>query len=395
MINWSGGGGAAGRLGWAAVRVLHLSDCYLPRSGGIEVQVHDLARRQRAAGGDVEVLTATPRGRHDRTSGEVLDGVPVHRASADLPWELPVHPRATREIARVLDRGRYDVLHVHHGVVSPFAVPAVRLAVRRGMPVVVTEHCLWGPLEAGFRLLGRATGWTRWPVAWTAVSAAAAAPLQRILGPGTPVDLVPNGLDAAAWRVDPEPRDDADVRVVSVMRLAPRKRPLPLVRAVHAARLRLPADVRLRLTIVGEGPERGRVERYLAAHGLHGAVDLPGYLPRERIREMYRRADVFASPAALESFGIAALEARCAGVPVVARAASGVAEFVGEDRDGLLVRSDAELADALARLAVDARLRHRLAQHSRAHPPAVSWGEVLERCAAQYQRAVAIAITSR
>jgi hypothetical protein len=57
------------------VRILHISDCYLPRLGGIEVQVADLVHAQSEAGHEVEVATATP--------GERVPG--VHRIVARLP----------------------------------------------------------------------------------------------------------------------------------------------------------------------------------------------------------------------------------------------------------------------------------------------------------------------
>ncbi len=372
------------------MRVAHVSDCYLPRLGGIEVQVHDLARHQRAAGLGAEVVTATPRARHDRTEHEVVEGVPVHRLTADLPWELPVNPRAGRLVDEVLARGMYDVVHVHHGVVSPFAVPAVRVAVRRGQPTVVTEHCLWGPARWGFAGLDRLTGWSRWPVAWTAVSEAAARDVRAAARPGTVVDTIPNGLDPSLWAVDPLPRDPADVRLVAVMRLAPRKRPRALLQALRAARERLEPSVRLQASIVGDGPERGALQAYLRRHGMAGWVHLAGRRGRAEIRELYRRADVFVSSANLESFGIAALEARCAGVPVVAKAGTGIGEFVRDGRHGLIAADDAGLADAVWRLAADEPERTRMARLSRAEPPAVGWPDVLTRCDTAYGRAASL-----
>ena len=48
------------------MKIVHLSDCYLPRLGGIEMQVRDLARRQTAAGHEVHVITTTPSGPRSR-----------------------------------------------------------------------------------------------------------------------------------------------------------------------------------------------------------------------------------------------------------------------------------------------------------------------------------------
>lgn len=373
------------------MRIGHLTDCYLPRLGGIEVQVHDVATRQRAAGHDVEVLTATP-GRHGERGGvvDVVDGVPVHRLATRMPFELPVNPRAPRQMRELLGSGRYDVAHVHAGVVSPFAVDAGRVALSVGLPTVVTWHCLLGSLEPVFRLLDRRTGWAGQPMALSAVSDVAAAPIRRIAGPGVEVAVLPNGIDVGAWRVDPLPRPAGEVHVVATMRLAPRKRPIPLLRMLRELRWLLPASRGLRATIVGDGPAYGSMRRYLDRHDMSSWVTLAGRLPRELIRQLYRSADLYVAPAELESFGIAALEARCAGLPVVAKAVSGIREFVHDGQEGLLAGTDSEMVDALVRLAGDDELRSRIAAHNLAVEPDMSWPSVLKRAEEQYARAIAL-----
>jgi glycosyltransferase involved in cell wall biosynthesis len=259
------------------------------------------------------------------------------------------------------------------------------VALQLRLPVVVTLHCMWGPAaRAGYRAADRVVGWSGQPVVWSAVSSAAARPLRDVLGAGSAVVVVPNGIEPADWRVDPVPRDPADVRLVAVMRLAARKRPLPLLRALARARRRLDPAVTLSLTVAGDGPARGRMQRYVHRHGLGEVVRLPGRLAPERVRDLYRRADAFVAPADLESFGIAALEARCAGVPVVAKSGTGIAEFVAHGRHGLLADDDPALADALVELALRPDLRARLAGHSRSEPPPVAWSDVLARCEAAY-----------
>lgn len=372
------------------MRIAHVSDCYLPRLGGIEMQVSDLATRQREAGHDAVVITATPRARHDRTTFEHVDTVPVHRVTVDLPFELPVHPRAGREVGRLLREGGYDVVHVHTGLVSPFAYAVAPVVVKAGLPMVVTVHSLWGPLAPAFRLLNTQTRWTRWPAVLSAVSDVAAAPIRRAAGPDVEVDVLPNGIDASVWQVDRLPRDPDEVWIAAVMRLAPRKRPLPLLHALREMREQLPTRIRVRATIVGEGPQRPKMQRYLDRHGLSGWVELPGRLERDAIRELYRRADIFVAPANLESFGIAALEARSAGIPVVAKANSGIREFVAHGVEGMLAVSDADMAAALAQLARSPELRGRIAAHNRTVPPSVTWNDVIGRCEGAYKRAIAI-----
>ena len=376
------------------MKIVHLSDCYLPRLGGIEMQVRDLARRQLAAGHEVHVITTTPAAPRGRVpiDPDGLDGVTVHRLSTDLPYELPVNLRAPAGVRQVLDQARaagqpFEAAHIHAGVVSPFAFSVALVATDAMVPTTITLHCLWGYLTPAFRLLDGRSHWSRWPVVFSAVSEVAALPVRRIVGPAIDVEVLPNGIEVKDWQVDRLPRDPDDVLVVGVMRLAARKRPMQMLRALREARDLVPASIRLRAQIIGEGPERRALERYLRRAGMSGWVELTGRLTRDEIREVYRRADVFVAPANLESFGIAALEARSAGLPVVAKANSGIREFVSSETEGLLAATDAELAGALVRLCRDAGLRNRIAEHNRTVPPSVTWDDVLVRTDAIYAQA--------
>ncbi|MEV8632329.1 glycosyltransferase family 4 protein [Streptosporangium sp. NPDC051023] len=387
------------------MRILHVSDCYLPRLGGIEVQVADLVRMQREAGHEVEVATATP--------GEPLRG--VHRIVAKLPFDLPVHPFGVGHLLRLVKARRPDVVHVHTGAVSPFAWMGVRAAVRAGLPVVVTVHSMWDPVTRGvYRGLRLLFEWHRWGLVGTAVSEAAAVPIRAVAGRGVPVHVVSNGLDVSGWRsparatgaasdpasrsvsgpaadldsdpaLDPvRPEPGEPVHVVAVGRLAPRKQPVRLLRLLKEARAQVPRETRIRATIVGDGPARSQMERYLRANGMTGWVSLPGRYSRDRIRELLASADVFVAPAPRESFGLAALEARSAGVPVVARVQSGVADFVRPGKEGLLGESFEGLVASVARLVRDRELRESIAAHNReTEPVRSSWPVVLagfEQC---------------
>ncbi|HEX7536144.1 MAG TPA: glycosyltransferase [Dermatophilaceae bacterium] len=383
------------------MKIALLSDCYLPRLGGIEVQVHDLAARLAGRGHEVVVFTATP-GSHGERGGFVdqVDGVEVHRLALRLPFELPVNPLAPRLLRQRLAGGGFDVAHVHMGVVSPFAVDCTRVTTDLGLPTAMTWHCMLGRLEPVFRAAGYVRGWARQGVAMSAVSSVAAEPLQRIIGSAGTVNVLSNGIDVDRWStpsgqppvrepVDADP--DKDVRVVSAMRLAARKRPLALLRTMARVRALVRADRGLRLEIFGDGPDRGRLERFIASHDMGGWVALPGRVTREELRERYAASDIFVAPAPLESFGIAALEARTVGLPVVGRRGSGVQEFVKDGLNGYLATDDSAMAGALARLATDDGLLGSMTAYNRSTPPEQSWNLILDRAEAEYHRAIAVA----
>lgn len=350
------------------MRIAHVSDCYLPRVGGIERQVHDLAVRQHGTGHEVEVITSV--GGH---SGEAP--LRVHRPSPRGNTNQINYARTLAGLA-ALRRGGFDLVHVHLSTCSPLASLAARYACRAGLPVAATVHSMWNHATPLLRASAVGLGWRRWPIAWSAVSIAAAGPLNGMLA-GAPVAVIPNGISGDRWLMPRRRRDPRRVVIATVMRLAPRKRPRQLVRMLAEVRRSVPEHISLEVLIVGDGPLRVRLESDLRKLGIGGWVRLTGILSRAEIARAYRDVDVYVAPARLESFGIAALEARAAGLPVLAYAGTGVADFVADGVNGLLVDDDAAMVAALSRLILDPRLRAEITAANRAHQPAVNWSSVL------------------
>jgi glycosyltransferase involved in cell wall biosynthesis len=108
---------------------------------------------------------------------------------------------------------------------------------------------------------------------------------------------------------------------------------------------------------------------------------------------VYADADLFLAPAVLESFGLAALEARCTGLPVVARSQAGIGGFVRHGVEGLLVDDDGQMARATAALLADPVRLDRMQRHNRTVRTTLGWDSVAERCLTTY--AVAIGAPAR
>jgi glycosyltransferase involved in cell wall biosynthesis len=344
------------------MRIAHVTDCYLPRLGGIELHIRDLVLRQRARGDEATVRTPTPAG-----------------PEADPDWVLR-HPAGSHDLD-------LDVAHVHVSVWSPYALRAVRRLARAGVPTVVTVHSLWsryGPVPG---LAGGVLGAAGLPVVWTAVSARAAAQVRTALR--VPVQVLPNAVDPEQWLRPAPVRGPGDpLTLVTVGRLSWTKRVLALPPILAAVRDRVPDAVPLRALVIGDGPQRGELERRVA--GLDW-VEVLGRADRAEIRDRLAGADVYVAPAALESFGIAALEARSAGLPVVAHAASGVGEFVRHGTDGFLAADDAGFVAALVALLGDDELRGRITRHNRTVRPTCDWDRACAGAQHAYRLAVSIA----
>ena len=158
---------------------------------------------------------------------------------------------------------------------------------------------------------------------------------------------------------------DSRTRVVlSVGRLSREKGHADLIRAFPRVR-ELLGSVPVRLVLVGEGPERSRIEELCRSLCLTNAVTLAGQ--QDDPNPYYAIADVFALPSHSEGSPNVLLEAMAAGIPVVATAVGGVPELVSNGRDALLVNKHdrAGLASAVAQLILDHALSDRLVSLAR------------------------------
>ena len=371
------------------MRVALVCDWFLPRVGGIELHLRDLALALRARGMDARVVTTT-RGPDD------VDGVPVHRVHAALaPMAgFAFTPGALRRVRDVLRAERFDVVHAHASVISPVAYAGALGGAGMGAATVLTFHSM---LHRSAFLLGASEallGWSRSRIVLSAVSGVVAAQAARWI-PDAGVAVLPNGIDTGFWRAAPAAvaRGRDDVLFVSAMRLTRKKRPDLLLRAFAAAARFVGGAPGLRLVVAGEGPDRVALLRQAADLGIASQVELPGQLSREALRALYARAHVFVLPSERESFGIAALEARAAGLPVIAMLASGARDFVQPGVDGVLARDEGELARAIGRFALDVPFREYVARHNAARPPAYDWRDVAALHAAIYVAAAELRST--
>ena len=142
---------------------------------------------------------------------------------------------------------------------------------------------------------------------------------------------------------------------------------------IDACRELAARGVAVHARLIGEGPDRPRLEGRIAAAGLDGVVELPGTRTRTEIAGLLSEADVLVAPSVptrsgkREGIPVVLMEAMASGVPVVASRLSGIPEIVEDGVNGrLFPAGDAvALADALAELAHDPAQRDRLGRAAR------------------------------
>jgi glycosyltransferase involved in cell wall biosynthesis len=350
------GRAAAAPADGVPLRVALVSDWYLPRLGGIEIQMTELAHRLREQGHVADVFTTFP-------GPASTNGITVHRIPGPrLPhFEVSLSLRLAQELRRRFATG-YDVVHIHLSVISPLGWAAIIAARAIRLPMVVTFHSVLARSPVIFRLADWVVGWSRWNIVFTAVSKYVAAGVLRC-AVDLRVDDLPNGVEPTIWNVGaPRPISGPNrIRVVSAMRLNRIKRPQALLKAFLAAQKAVARQGReLTLQIAGDGPCRWWIERSVRRHNLSHSVTLHGALGRAELVQLYANVEIFLLASKREAFGIAALEARLAGLTVLGMADSGIATFLQHDKTALLAKNDAELAKFLARAALDDDLRRRL-----------------------------------
>lgn len=363
------------------MRIALVTDWFAPRPGGIEAQLQQLATGLAGRGHEVHVLTSTP------ADGASVDPFTVTRLHVTrLPVAgVAIGPTLPAVLRRALGRERFDVVHAHVSVVSPVGYAGAFAARRLGLPVVVTFHSVLRAKRAALRLAHTLVGLGRARVTWSAVSTLVAGQVGAAL-PGAAVTVLPNGTDLSFWAATASVGRPAPVRLVSAMRFHRKKRPVALLRAF--ARALRQSGAPATLTLVGDGPELPAMRRAARSAGLEDAraVEFLPWRSRAALLDLYGDSHAFVLPSIHEAFGIAALEARAAGLPVVAMAAAGCREFLRDEGNALLCADDAALAAAMARIISDAALRERLA-HASSDLSAYDWGAVL----ATHERAYAAA----
>lgn len=141
----------------------------------------------------------------------------------------------------------------------------------------------------------------------------------------------------------------AEPLVVFAGRHIPEKRVPAIVPAIARVRKQLPD---LRCEIFGDGPDRDETLRLIQEHGLNGAVEAPGFVSAERVREAIGRALCLLLPSSREGYGLVVAEAASMGTPsvVVAGPDNAAAELVESGVNGIVASSATpeDLAEAIA-----------------------------------------------
>ncbi len=278
-----------------------------------------------------------------------------------------------RYAARLASHKEIDVVYAHDWMTF---LAGMEIKTQRKVPLVVHVHSL-----SFDRQVGEPLGWVYELESKAmheadlilAVSDRTARMITKRYGiPAKKVQVVYNGVD----RVAPSPVAPVKRKQVTFLgRLVAQKGPLQFLKVAKQV---LKKDPEVNFVVAGHGPQFEEAQNMVKRLGIEEAVTFTGFLPPAKADTLLKNSSVFCLPALSEPFGLAALEATQAGLPVVITHQTGAAEVLPEasvadcnDTDGL--------ARHILQLLEDEELRAKQVQANQAALKQLTWGTTADQ----------------
>lgn len=373
-----------------SLRVALVTETYPPEVNGVAATVARVVEGLRQHGHPLQLIRPRQHGAEDAAADEglvLMRGMPIPRYP-QLKLGLP----ARRALAKLWSRQRPDVVHVV--TEGPLGWSALQAALQLKLPVVsdfrtnfhsYSRHYgvgwLRAPVMAYLRKFHNRTACTMVPTeALRSELAAAGFRNLRVVARGVDIQGFSPAHRSAALRAS-WGADERTMVALCVGRLAPEKNLNAVLAAADAMRAE---DPPLRLVLVGDGPERARLQQQspqTVFAGVQRGADLAAH---------YASADVFLFGSMTETFGNVVPEAMASGLAVLAYDHAAAGQLIRHGENGLLARLD-DLAGfcALARrLAGDLAQARALGTQARETAARLDWDHIIQSVEDEYAAAI-------
>jgi len=362
-----------------------------PTYGGSGVVATELGKALAILGHEIHFISYSMPARLQ----SFMENIVFHEVGvANYPlFEYPPYESALAgKIVDVVKFEKLDVLHVHYAIPHASAgYMAKQILKTKGIeiPIVTTLH------GTDITIVGRDASLK--PVvefsinrsdAVTAVSEHLKNETLAHFDVANDIDVVYNFIDTERFRDQDKqhfkkaiaPNDEKILLHVSNFRQV--KRIQDIIAAFEIAH----RSIRCKLILVGDGPERQKLETLARKLGVWNDVRFLG--KQDAIDELLNVADVFLMASERESFGLAALEAMAAGVPVISSNAGGLPELNLHGKTGFVFPvSDVEaFADSLKQLLTDEELLTKFKKQAQAHARTFATEEIVGQYLEIYER---------
>jgi glycosyltransferase involved in cell wall biosynthesis len=386
------------------MRIFMLSWEYPPRViGGLARHAEGLSKALASLGHEVHVVTLDfPGAPYEEAEAPLY----VHRIAVELPaptfhtWVLLFNHFFEKRVGQLAKRyGPPDIVHVHDWLTASAGVASKHLM---RVPLVMTFHSTESSRSSSIRTPESAmVGGLEWWGSYEAAKVIAVSEWMKSevvsqfkLPPGKVVEIsnavdtakFEKSVDVAAtrmkWKVQP-----GEKLITAVGRLTSQKGFDDLIRAFAVVQRSIPGA---KLLVMGEGYLRGELEALANGEGVAARITFAGFVSDDDLVDAIKSSDMVAVPSRFEPFGIIALEAMAAGVPIVVSRVGGLAEIVEDDVDGLEVdpNSPYSIARATIRLLSDPALASRLAARAREKVKSYNWKSSASKTLEVYEAAI-------
>lgn len=340
------------------MKILITTDWYSPAVNGVVTSVKNLRRGLEARGHEVRILTLSQD--HHAREGDGVSYLGSVPAGLIYPGARLRTPMVRRSVQELVD-WQPDVVHSQCEFSTFFL--ARRIAEYLNIPLVHTYHTVYEDYTHYFspsvRFGKKAVAvFSRWVAAQTDCLIAPTGKVRQLLldyGVDRPVFVVPSGIDLSRFGGEPDALRQAVLRqslgiprenriLVSVGRLAEEKNIAELLQMRASL-----GEAPVTLLIVGDGPDRARLEGIAAGLGLTApAVVFAGMVEPAQVADWYQLGDLFVSASTSETQGLTYIEALAAGTPALCRADPCLAGVLREGENGWQYRDAADFRRKLA-----------------------------------------------
>lgn len=364
------------------MRVLLLTDSFLPHAGGSRIYYYNLFRGLSAYPDvAVNVLTKKVPGWQEFDNKSSTPTFVVQRRFEPLPnLRYSQLPKGIFPVSEALARtfqSSADI--VFSGDLYPQGLAALLIKKLFGIPYVAFAHGEEITSMERLRFQWRFCHFIyRHADAVIANGSFAADRLVAMNVEPKRICKITPGIDPEAFKPLPRSRElsarhgcAGKFVIMTISRLVPRKGHAAVLKAISL----LSSGVRssIRYLIVGKGPEEERLRQLSNSLGLDSIVEFVGFVPDSQLNAYYNLCDAFVMPnreqqdGDIEGFGMVFIEANAAGKPVIAGNSGGTKEAVVHNQTGFLVEPDnfEKLAETLLLLVQNPELCVRIGDAGR------------------------------
>lgn len=387
------------------MKILMLSWEYPPRIvGGISTVVHDLSKRLIKDGHEVTVVTYRD---GDVPYYENDNGVEVYRVdnyiirpNNFIDWIMQLNFNMITKATEIINKkGKFDVIHAHDWLV---AYSAKSLKQSFDIPMIATIHATESGRNSGIHNeVQRYINDTEWMLTYEATEVIVNSnfmkcELQRLFGlPFEKIDVIPNGISQTIYDNVVKDYDfrrkfasDNEKIILFVGRLVYEKGIQNLIAAMPKI---LNGYHDSKLVICGKGGMMNELKEQVKFLRIENKVYFTGQLSRKNLSKMYKCADIAVFPSTYEPFGVVAIEAMSAEIPVVVSDIGGLNEIVEHGVNGMksYTGNANSLADSILSLLFNEQLCHNVVKNAKQKVKEVyNWQKIAQDTHFTYQKAI-------